>query len=114
MPISAPNSPMMADAPPRTSASAKSCVTMRPRRLDTNVLLLLTVASVFMESVVRARSADPGLAWQDVSFTRQEFTGAAGSPWLLVLLAAGLVGTALLATAMRAANTDPRDTLCQE
>jgi macrolide transport system ATP-binding/permease protein len=47
-------------------------------------------------------------------FIGQEFTGAAGSPWLLVLLAAGLVGTALLAPAMRAANTDPRDTLCQE
>jgi len=50
-------------------------------------------------------------------FIGQEFTGAAGSLWLLVLLAAGLVGTALLATlapAMRAANTDPRDTLRQE
>lgn len=47
----------------------------------------------------------------------QEFTGAAGSPVLIVGVGALLVSTALLATlipAVRASRTDPRDTLRQE
>ena len=50
-------------------------------------------------------------------FVGQQFTGGPGSPWLIAAIAAGLIATALVATlapALRAARTDPTNTLRQE
>ncbi len=50
-------------------------------------------------------------------FVVQQFTGGPGSLWLIAVIAAGLIATALVATlapALRAARTDPTETLRQE
>ena len=67
--------------------------------------------------VVGGATAGLAISLPASRFVGKQLTGGSGSPWLIAMIAAGLIATALVATlapALRATRTDPTNTLRQE